>query len=118
MDAAVQMNVRMSRALKSAGDEALALIGFSPSQAVRALWEKASLRGSSLEDVARLLAPADTPESPVAADAENPVEKGWAMMDDALRTLGIDPDGLWAPADDDEMLAEALAERMENRGIA
>ena len=35
----VQMNVRIDRQLKEAGDTVLAHIGMTPSQAVRALWE-------------------------------------------------------------------------------
>lgn len=35
----VQMNVRMDRQLKEAGDAVLASLGMTPSQAVRALWE-------------------------------------------------------------------------------
>ena len=38
---AVQMNVRIDRELKREGDAALATIGYTPSQAVRALWENA-----------------------------------------------------------------------------
>lgn len=34
-----QMNVRMDRQLKEAGDAVLASLGMTPSQAVRALWE-------------------------------------------------------------------------------
>lgn len=35
----VQMNVRMDRQLKEAGDAVLAHIGMTPSQAVRELWQ-------------------------------------------------------------------------------
>ncbi len=35
----VQMNVRMDRQLKDAGDAVLAQIGMTPSQAVRELWQ-------------------------------------------------------------------------------
>lgn len=120
MDATVQVNVRMGRSLKKSGDEALALIGYSPSQAVRALWEKASMRGRDLEEVADLLAPAPRDNS-VIAEGENPIVAGWAMMDEALRSLGIDPGEAGTPFDsagasDNEMLAEALFERMEERG--
>lgn len=38
MDAA-QLNVRMDRSLKLAGDAVLAAVGSTPSRAVRALWE-------------------------------------------------------------------------------
>ena len=118
MDVTVQMNVRMSRSLKESGDESLALIGLGPSQAVRALWEKASRRGKDLEEVASLLAPPAPSCAVSKLDDDNPAVRGWAMMDEALRSLGIDPDEPWSPIDDDEMLAEALSERMEERGLA
>lgn len=38
MEAAIQMNTRIGRALKERGDAVLAQQGFTPSQAVRALW--------------------------------------------------------------------------------
>ncbi|SCH80791.1 addiction module antitoxin%2C RelB/DinJ family [uncultured Collinsella sp.] len=37
--AATQMNIRMDAALKESGNAALARLGYTPSQAVRALWE-------------------------------------------------------------------------------
>lgn len=53
--ATAQINVRLSQELKAAGDAALMEAGISPSQIVRALWEKVSQRGQSLEDVVELL---------------------------------------------------------------
>lgn len=41
MEATVQMNTRLSRSLKEQGDAVLARKGFTPSQAVRALWSYA-----------------------------------------------------------------------------
>lgn len=40
-----QMNVRMDRQLKEAGDAVLASLGMTPSQAVRALWEYLVVNG-------------------------------------------------------------------------
>ena len=118
MEYTIQMNVRMNRDLKKTGDESLALIGLGPSQAVRALWEKASRRGKDLEEIANLLAPAASDGAAFKLDGDNPAVRGWAMMDEALRSLGIDADEPWGPVDDDEMLAEALLERMAERGLA
>ena len=50
-----QLNVRMNKALKDRGTAALSEIGFTPSEAVRALWEKAALRGNDLQAVDELL---------------------------------------------------------------
>ena len=38
MEAAVQMNTRLERSIKTGGDAVLSQCGYSPSQAVRALW--------------------------------------------------------------------------------
>lgn len=38
MAAAVQMNTRLERSIKTGGDAVLSQCGYSPSQAVRALW--------------------------------------------------------------------------------
>lgn len=38
MEAAVQMNTRLERSIKTGGDVVLSQCGYSPSQAVRALW--------------------------------------------------------------------------------
>ena len=43
--AAVQMNVRIDEGLKERGDEVFARAGFTPSQAVRAVWECADRTG-------------------------------------------------------------------------
>ena len=118
MEATVQMNVRMNRDLKESGDEALSLIGLNPSGAVRALWEKASRRGKDLEEVARFLAPAE--ETSIAADLpeEDPCAHVRAMILDFYESHGIDPTRTWEYVDDDEMLEEALYERMVERGLA
>ena len=50
-----QLNVRMDEQLKQSGDAALASIGFSPSETIRIIWKKASLRGKDLEEVRRFL---------------------------------------------------------------
>ena len=118
MTATVQVNVRIDRDLKKAGDEALALIGFSPSQAVRALWEKAARRGKDLEEVATVLNPA--PEAPTVSDEleDDPCAPVRAMILDFYEKHGIDPTVTWDYVDDDEMLEEALYERMVERGLA
>lgn len=43
-----QINVRLDAKLKAAGDRALAEAGFTPSKAVRILWEKAARGGEDL----------------------------------------------------------------------
>ena len=89
MDSAAltQMNVRIDAALKSAGDEALSSIGFSPTQAVRALWERSAQRGEQLEVVRRFLVGEENDAN------QNPksraLEAGWQIIPMGLSTLGI-----------------------------
>ena len=119
MEATVQLNARMSRELKKSGDEALALIGLSPTAAVRALWEKASKRGEDLEQVAQLLAPTEAVKEKSATDSDNSFAETWAMMDEFYRQVGVDPYQTRRRDDvsDKELLEDALYERMVERGL-
>ena len=118
MEASVQLNARMNRSLKESGDEALASIGLSPTQAVRALWEKASRRGKDLEDVAKLLLPQEKHAVQTGSQPDEVLAAGWAFMDEAYRALGIDPTVKYDLPSDKEMLEQALYERLVERGLA
>ena len=121
MESTVQLNARMSRSLKQSGDEALALIGLSPTQAVRALWEKASRRGKDLEEVKELLCSEDSGESPARTQTDKALVEGRAIVEQFYAKLGIDYSELKRPEDmpsDKELLEEALYERMVERGLA
>ena len=50
-----QLNVRMNKTLKNRGTAALSEIGLTPSEAIRALWKRAALRGSDLQAIDELL---------------------------------------------------------------
>ena len=116
----VQLNARIDREVKAAGDSALSLIGLSPSQAVRALWEKAARRGKDLEEVAEMLSP--TPEREMwecALDkAQDVVRQGWEFMDGVYASLGVEPGAERDLPSDDDLLESALCERMAERGLA
>ena len=118
MDATVQLNARMKQSLKQSGDKALASIGYSPSQAVRALWEKASRRGKDLEEVAAILRGDDLSPDETLANQDDVLVSGWALMDEAYRTLGISQDVKHDLPDSKELLEEALHERLVERGLA
>lgn len=111
MNATAQLNARMDPELKAAGDAALSLIGLSPTQAVRSLWAKAARRGEDLEQVAKLLAPADDGAAGTG-DSADPVAQGWAIVEAAYAELGIRPLPASDSPSDDDMLAEALCERL------
>lgn len=118
MDATIQLNARMSRSLKEAGDEALALIGLSPTQAVRALWEKAARRGEDLEEVAALLCERGEPQAGDASRPDEALLTSWTLVEDMLASRGL----RYAPSgdapNDREMLEQARYERLAERGLA
>lgn len=118
MTATAQINARLSPTLKAAGDEALASIGFSPTQVIRALWEKASRRGEDLEEVAILLRGSEGRQQHDSMQPDEVLAAGWALMDEVYRTLGIDPSVKHDLPDDREMLEQALYERLVERGLA
>lgn len=83
-----QVNVRMERKLKQRGDAALAEVGISPSDIVRALWNKVALRGAALDQVKRLLFSSD--EVQVVPEDASPVREGWALADEFYQSMGYD----------------------------
>lgn len=115
----VQINARLEQPLKQAGNAALASIGFSPSEAIRALWEKAARRGKDLEEVQMLLS-GEPHRNPDAAERLAALEKARLHVFDVLEELGVkDP---YSPPigfeSDKEALAATLMRRMEERGLA
>lgn len=51
----VQLNTRIDGTLKEAGDKVFALLGYTPSQAIRALWEYAVAHRDRPEEVRAVL---------------------------------------------------------------
>lgn len=62
-----QLNVRMDPELKAAGDSVLDLYGVSPSELVRAVWEKIARGGTALIQVAETLTKEPTAGKPKVA---------------------------------------------------
>lgn len=118
MEASVQLNVRMDRSLKEAGDEALAQIGLNPSQAIRALWEKASRRGKDLEEVSALLCESDKRQAKDEGKADDALLTSWTLVEDMLTSYGMTYTSSDDRPDDKAMLEEALHERLVERGLA
>ena len=81
-----QMNVRMAKDLHEAGSAALAEIGFNPSQAVRALWERAAMRGADLAEVHALLAGA---QKPAALNNADRAREGQAIVAEGMAAMGL-----------------------------
>ena len=120
MEATAQLNARMSKSLKESGDEALALIGFSPTQAVRALWEKASRRGKDLEEVEALLRGVAAEGMQEDFTTDDVVAESWTVVEKTMASFGVDYKRYRRPKDmpsDEELLEQALYERMVERGL-
>lgn len=123
-DRMVQMNTRIERELKRKGDEALRNAGFTPSQAVRALWEFAArhrhdpggIRALLDADSERIDADADEDYEKRLAQARAEAEKGASILSNFLLERGIDP---LEPFDVpyEELKEAALVERYEERGL-
>ena len=111
-----QMNVRIGAHLKQAGDDALSSIGFTPTQAVRALWTYAAQRGESLEEVRRFLEKAEGGQSQTER-ASNTLRAGWQIIPDGLSALGISAGALAQVVQDEPGVIEAMRlERAESKG--
>lgn len=63
----IQFNTRIDGALKEAGDKVFALLGYTPSQAVRALWEYAVTHRDQPDKVGAILT--DSSDDIPAAEA-------------------------------------------------
>ena len=115
MDATVQLNVRMARDLRDAGNATLEGRGVSPSEFVRAAWNKLAARGEGLEALlAAVFSEANEPAQP-----DDPFIRGQLLYDEALAAAG----GLRASDAVDErpfseMMEGALLERWDERELS
>lgn len=109
------INVRLSSALKEAGDKALAEEGISVSEIVRALWSKLAERGKAMKELKRLLL-GDGEQA--QAEASDLVTHGWSLADEFCLLVGYDPS--LAPAQEqtwDELYAQAMDEHHAQKGL-
>ena len=118
--ATAQINVRLPLELKESGDKGLRDLGLSPSDVVRALWRRLAERGESLEKIETLLFEDErTKDDEVSSFGKSPIAEGWRLVDEGMREIGINAQSTTAPAqlDDNELLTQALEERMRERGL-
>ena len=123
MGTSAQLNVRTDPLLKAAGDAGLADIGFSPSEAVRALWTLAARRGKDAMQVKKLLATASNTVAEETAVEEPNVpdvlRRGWNIVPEGMAKLGITlKPRSDTPESYEDMLYEEYLERMRERGLA
>ena len=121
-----QMNTRIDRKLKERGDAALARAGFTPSQAVRALWKfAAEHEPKEIEALLRGEEGPDEAESQDAASKLQEIEAFWAKCDEIVDGLqnrrvvaGFSPLDDSNSLSDDELKEREWLERLEEREIA
>ncbi len=121
---AVQMNIRIDRELKREGDAAFASIGYTPSQAVRLLWEIAvSLRDRPQELAAYLMGPGyDNSGSSSQKDEEVEDEKlrsfrdGQRRISEMIEKLGVSTESDTAEPTLDEFREQMALERLHANG--
>ena len=102
--AQAQINVRLDRELKESGDRELELLGVTPSQAVRALWEKLARGGQDAAAVRELLFEQETKQEMSAAQKRKlevleEIKQSWQDLAD---TLGLDL-STFKPSTDEEL---------------
>lgn len=116
-----QMNVRMDSALKASGDAALAQAGYTPSAAVRALWAFAATHATAPQEITALL---DSAESAAKDEADDRAAHRLALVEGGPHAIASFMQRFSAGAPvasngheaDDDLLFEALTERMRERG--
>ncbi len=111
-----QINVRLPRSVKEAGDAALRRAGVSPSEIVRELWGILALPGTSVEQVRQSLAAQDETDAKLAERLEVAKTLG-QPLEDLCERYGVplvpsDLEDNWR-----EVATEARIERLRERGL-
>ena len=112
--ATTQMNVRIDADVKRRGDAALARAGFTPTQAVRRVWEHVAALADSPEEVVRLLGEPDEGGSRERLLLRESAD-ALGLVDALVAKRGpLSAEGL----DYDELRYRAWKERLTERGCA
>lgn len=119
----LQFNTRIERSLKLAGDDVLKRAGYSPSQAVRALWRKAAGCGENPSAIVNLLEDRPLParanariESPSQLEA---LRRGREEAARAFADMGFGSEMPSSVAFDpyDQLMEEFILERHGEEGV-
>lgn len=116
-----QINARINRTLKERGDAALEHAGYTPSQAIRNLWDFAA-RNAHDPRAIRILFDTEENEEERKAEEERArrreeMRKSMNIMVEAYERLGIKPSDWTMNASYEEMRDYALLERLRERGL-
>ena len=112
-----QLNVRMDPELKAAGDSVLDLYGISPSELIRALWEKIASGEEAFGQVAKALAAEPAVGKPRVIQKEEAMSVAdwfaWRFYAFA-KELGLDP-STFEPTTDEEFEELLYEEYLEEK---
>lgn len=114
------MNVRLLAQTKAAGDAELARVGATPTEFVRAAWEKLARGGSECQEIeAAVLGSAASSSQGVPSKTEA-LRRARALYADHMARFGIDPQapasGIEGVSADRDAYINALRARMAERG--
>lgn len=113
---AIQVNVRMDRALKRAGDVVLSERGCTPTRAVRALWEYLAVHASLPSALEHVLGQEDLDAAAGGIREERPCDEGARIVSGFYECLGIEEPS--EPLDYEALRDQAAMERLGERGLA
>lgn len=114
-----QMNIRIGSELKQRGDTALAQMGYTASEVVRAIWTLASSGGSGMDALKGVLARGmslERSEHIVATNDATGIEP-WELYDHHLAKLGEGYHIVPTQLCDDELLEQETFDRMRQKGM-
>ena len=119
--ATAQINVRIDRELKEAGDRGLARRGITPSQAVRALWGIFATDGEEADRTSDVLLGMDFPREPTETEtarlqAMQRFEDSQKSFMELLAEAGVDPSS-FTPMTEEEMREARYEHLLEKYGV-
>lgn len=111
------LNVRMERDLRERGNAVLAEMGVTPSQLIRAIWEKlVGDKRLAQEQVQAAMSPARTPERQAEIDRKlAALERGDNLFYEFAERLGLDP-ATHTPMNDEEVEEERYQYYLDKYG--
>lgn len=126
-----QMNVRLDRGLKARGDAVLAKSDITPTDLIRAIWEKISLgpeHALQMWEFSHDKSLSSEPHSAIGLDEAKlrshkkaVLDRGRTLFDEGLNSIGLDIGSIASAADDatldTDIYAQALVDRMRERGV-
>lgn len=120
--ATAQINARIDAQLKTGGNAALNEAGYSPTEAVRALWEFANRNRHdhaalhSLFDLLNGTARQTEDATRISARVAS-VEAGAQLFEQTLEHMGVNAHNITNDASYEELLEQAYLEKMTERGL-